>query len=129
TDVDPNLPFDVILGTAIAHLLANGRRMSDEDAARLAEVVIEGLRAGYRKARSCERASSRRVGGAWPRLGVLELLEIALDLPVGDLRAVLVPLGALGIDEVAEDVVAEGFADDLVLLELVEGLAERAREL
>lgn len=45
-DIDPNLPFDVILGTAIAHLLANGRPMPDEDADRLAEVVIEGLRAG-----------------------------------------------------------------------------------
>jgi AcrR family transcriptional regulator len=46
TEVDPNLPFDMILGTAIAHLLANGRPMSDDDAADLAEVVIAGLRAG-----------------------------------------------------------------------------------
>jgi AcrR family transcriptional regulator len=46
TDVDPNLAFDVILGAAIAHLLANGRPMSDDDAARLAEVLIAGLRAG-----------------------------------------------------------------------------------
>ena len=43
TDVDPNLPFDVILGTAIAYLLANGRPMADADADRLAEVLIAGL--------------------------------------------------------------------------------------
>jgi AcrR family transcriptional regulator len=45
TEVDPNLAFDMLLGTAIAHLLANGRPMSEDDAADLAEVVIEGLRA------------------------------------------------------------------------------------
>jgi AcrR family transcriptional regulator len=43
TEVDPNLPFDMLLGTAIAHLLANGRPMSADDAADLAEVVIAGL--------------------------------------------------------------------------------------
>ncbi len=36
----------MILGTSIAYLLANGRPMPDDDADRLAEVVIEGLRAG-----------------------------------------------------------------------------------
>ena len=46
TEVDPNLPFDMLLGTAIAHLLANGRPMSEDEAADLAEVVIAGLRAG-----------------------------------------------------------------------------------
>ena len=45
-EVDPNLPFDVILGASIAYLLANGRPMPDDDANRLAEVVIKGLRAG-----------------------------------------------------------------------------------
>ena len=45
TEVDPNLPFDMILGTALAHLLANGRPMSGDEAADLAEVVIAGLRA------------------------------------------------------------------------------------
>ena len=45
TDADPNLPFDISLGTAIAHLLANGRPMSDAGAARLADVIIAGLRA------------------------------------------------------------------------------------
>ena len=43
--IDPHLPFDVILGTAIAHLLANRRPMTAEEADRLADVVIEGLRA------------------------------------------------------------------------------------
>jgi AcrR family transcriptional regulator len=45
TEVDPNLAFDMVLGTAIAHLLANGRPMSDDEAADMAEVTIEGLRA------------------------------------------------------------------------------------
>jgi AcrR family transcriptional regulator len=44
--IDPHLPFDMLLGTAIAHLLANGRPMSRAEADRLAEVVIQGLRAG-----------------------------------------------------------------------------------
>jgi AcrR family transcriptional regulator len=44
--IDPHLPFDMLLGTAIAHLLANGRPMSPAEADRLAEVVIKGLRAG-----------------------------------------------------------------------------------
>ena len=44
TEIDPNLPFDTILGTAIAHLLANRRPMSDDAAADLAEVLISGLR-------------------------------------------------------------------------------------
>lgn len=44
--IEPHLPFDILLGTAIAHLLANGRPMSPADADRLAEVVIKGLRAG-----------------------------------------------------------------------------------
>jgi AcrR family transcriptional regulator len=43
-EIDPNLPFDTLLGTAIAHLLANGRAMSDPETADLAEVLIEGLR-------------------------------------------------------------------------------------
>jgi len=45
TEVDPNLPFDMILGTAIAQLLATGRSMSADAAADLADVVIAGLRA------------------------------------------------------------------------------------
>jgi AcrR family transcriptional regulator len=45
TDVDPNLAFDIVLGTSIAYLLANRRPMSDAEADRLAAVVIEGLRA------------------------------------------------------------------------------------
>ena len=46
TEVDPNLAFDMILGTAIAHLLADGRPMSEAEADDLAEVVVAGLRAG-----------------------------------------------------------------------------------
>jgi AcrR family transcriptional regulator len=42
--VDPHLAFDILLGTAIAHLLANGRPMTKADADQLAEVVIAGLR-------------------------------------------------------------------------------------
>ena len=44
--IDPHLPFDVMLGTAIAHVLGNGRPMSAAEAERLAEVLIQGLRAG-----------------------------------------------------------------------------------
>jgi AcrR family transcriptional regulator len=42
--IDPHMPFDVILGTAIASLLANGRSMTDAGAARLADMIIAGLR-------------------------------------------------------------------------------------
>lgn len=42
--IDPHLPFDTLLGTAIAHLLANGRPMSAAEADQLAETVIRGLR-------------------------------------------------------------------------------------
>ena len=44
TEVDPSLAFDMLLGAAIAQLLANRRPMSEDAAADLAEVVIEGLR-------------------------------------------------------------------------------------
>ena len=43
-DLDPNLAFDMLLGTAVAHLLANGRPMSDTEAAQLGEAVIRALR-------------------------------------------------------------------------------------
>jgi AcrR family transcriptional regulator len=43
-DVDPNLAFDLILGTAIAYLLANGRAMSEDAAEELGEVIVRGLR-------------------------------------------------------------------------------------
>jgi len=46
TSVDPHLAFDMLLGTAIAHLLANGRAMSPAEADDLAEVVTRGLRIG-----------------------------------------------------------------------------------
>src|SRR5918999_6377013 len=64
-----------------------------------------------------------------PVIGRLELVQVALDLPVGHLGPVFVPLGPLGVDIVVEDVVAEGLADDVVPLELVERLAERAGQL
>jgi AcrR family transcriptional regulator len=44
--VDPHLPFDLLLGTALAHMLANGRAMSPAEADRLGELVIKGLRRG-----------------------------------------------------------------------------------
>lgn len=43
-DVDPYLAFDMLLGTAIAYLLANGRPMPEAEAERVADVVIKGLR-------------------------------------------------------------------------------------
>jgi AcrR family transcriptional regulator len=42
--IDPHLAFDMLLGTAIAHLLANGRGMTKADADQLGETVIRGLR-------------------------------------------------------------------------------------
>lgn len=42
--IDPHLPFDILLGTAIAYLLANGHSMTEGHAARLAEVIVAGLR-------------------------------------------------------------------------------------
>jgi AcrR family transcriptional regulator len=42
--VDPFLAYDVVLGTAMAHLLANGTPMSAEQAEQLGELVIRGLR-------------------------------------------------------------------------------------
>jgi AcrR family transcriptional regulator len=44
--VDPHLAFDMMLGTLIAHLLANRRPLTVEEADRLADVVIRGLRTG-----------------------------------------------------------------------------------
>ena len=43
--IDPSLVFDMLLGTSIAHLLANGRPMPANVAEQLAEVVARGLRA------------------------------------------------------------------------------------
>jgi AcrR family transcriptional regulator len=42
--VDPSLPFYVLLGTAMVHLMATRRAMTPAEAARLAELVIKGLR-------------------------------------------------------------------------------------
>src|SRR4051795_10946056 len=67
-------------------------------------------------------------GRRW-RLGWSEGLEVAVQLPAGDLGAVLVPLGALRGEVVRQDVVAERLGDDGVVLELVDGLAERPRQL
>jgi AcrR family transcriptional regulator len=41
--IDPHLPFDMLLGTAIAYLLANRRPMSIAEADQLADVLIAGL--------------------------------------------------------------------------------------
>ncbi|HTK44104.1 MAG TPA: TetR/AcrR family transcriptional regulator [Patescibacteria group bacterium] len=44
--IDPYLPFDILLGTALVHLFATRRAMTPYEAERLAEVVIRGLRTG-----------------------------------------------------------------------------------
>jgi hypothetical protein len=44
TDVDPTLPFDLIVGATLNHLLATGSTPSEADMSRMVEVVIEGLR-------------------------------------------------------------------------------------
>jgi hypothetical protein len=43
-NVDPYLAFDMLLGAAIAHLLANGRPMPEAEADRVADVATKGLR-------------------------------------------------------------------------------------
>src|SRR5213593_916983 len=69
-------------------------------------------------ARAVLRAEEDQPAGRAPPS--LELFEVPLNFPIRYLRPVLVPLGALGVDEVAEHVVAERLANDAVLLELVE---------
>src|SRR5580765_7268381 len=55
----------------------------------------------------------------------LENRQIPLQLPFRELHAVLVPLLALELDIALEDVVAERFAHELGLRELLDRLAER----
>jgi AcrR family transcriptional regulator len=43
--LDPHLAFDMLLGAAIVHLLANLRPMTEEQSRRLGDVVVAGLRA------------------------------------------------------------------------------------
>jgi AcrR family transcriptional regulator len=44
TDVDPTLPFDLIVGATLNHLLATGSTPSEANTARMVEVVVQGLR-------------------------------------------------------------------------------------
>jgi AcrR family transcriptional regulator len=44
TDLAPTLPFDLIVGATLNHLLATGRTPSEADMDRLVEVVIRGIR-------------------------------------------------------------------------------------
>ena len=44
TDVDPHLAFDMLLGAGIVHLLANGRELSEDEAATVVDVLVCGLR-------------------------------------------------------------------------------------
>src|SRR5215210_5427039 len=55
--------------------------------------------------------------------------QIPLDLPRRHVPDVVEPLLPLRFDEVLEYVLAEGLADEVVLLELVERLAQVARQL
>ena len=59
--------------------------------------------------------------GRVPRSALVEL-EVALNLPVRNVRAVLVPLGLLGVQEVRKDMLADGTADDWIGLELIDRL-------
>lgn len=45
--MDASIPFDILLGTAIAHLLATGQPMSEPKARQLAEVIVRGLRRAH----------------------------------------------------------------------------------
>jgi len=43
TDIDPDLPFKLILGGVLMSLLADGVPPSQEEAAQIADLVIDGL--------------------------------------------------------------------------------------
>src|SRR5690242_15424332 len=90
--------------------------------------------------RACPRRCSRSVLAAfWPGEGSTGRRsaassngsvrhEVAFELPRRDADAVVVPLGAFGLEEPLGDVGAQGLLDDLVAGELVEGLLEGARQ-
>ena len=44
TDVEATLPFDIIVGTTLNHLLATGRTPSEAEMRRLVEIVVQGIR-------------------------------------------------------------------------------------
>src|SRR5207244_13117617 len=44
TTIDPHLPFDILLGTALVHLFATRQSMTAAEAERLGDVVVRGLR-------------------------------------------------------------------------------------
>src|SRR6185437_15825057 len=58
-----------------------------------------------------------------------ERLQVAIELPLRDVESEVVPFGLLGLEEMAEHVLAEGLADDEVRLELLDRLPERTRHL
>src|SRR5829696_7219861 len=66
--------------------------------------------------------AGRLAGGPPGPAGYLEQLQVALDLPGGDLVVPLLPLGLLGGDEVVDVVLARGRAERgaqrVVLLQL-----------
>src|SRR5262245_1905295 len=50
--------------------------------------------------------------------------QVAADLPAADALDVLLPLVALGFEEVLVDVAPDGVLNDLVLLELIQRVAQ-----
>src|SRR6185503_8796196 len=86
-------------------------------------VHVGGTVAAHCRPRRAHSPGARRPDGAGSGRGRrqprLVLVEVALDLPVANLGAVVVPFGALGLEVVAEHVVAQRVADDGVSLQLV----------
>jgi len=90
------------------------------------ELIDESRRLGRRDRRSfcrrvvrnwmqrigVRRAETRRLQGGW-----LERLEVAVELPLGDVDEVVLELLFFGFDELRPDVLAEGAVDNFVLLE------------
>jgi AcrR family transcriptional regulator len=62
TDVDPDLPFKMILGGVLMSLLADGVPPTNEEAAQIADLVINGLREDRGAATRARRA--RRPSGS-----------------------------------------------------------------
>src|SRR3972149_4024371 len=59
---------------------------------------------------------------------MLYVLQVSLDLPLRDPDPVLVPLRVLDLQKILVDVLPQGLLEDLVLLEVPQGIGQGGRE-
>src|SRR5687768_15450493 len=71
-----------------------------------------------------ERGGAKRRGEGYHLIN----RQVAIQLPLRDVDAVVVPLLGLGLDVALEDVLAQGGLDDLIALEVLDRAAQRARQ-